>query len=66
MKARIKLVTLRAAAPHHAGVSDREADIMALMVHARDLDTPMDWLLRCRLNRTLSGGRQALEPGHGH
>ena len=36
--------------------ADREADIMDLMVHARDLDTPVDWLLRSRHNRTLSEG----------
>ena len=37
-------------------LADREADIMDLMVRARDLDTPVDWLLRCRHNRTLSEG----------
>ena len=29
---------------------------MDLMVRARDLDTPVDWLLRSRHNRTLSEG----------
>jgi len=37
-------------------LADREADIMDLMVCARDLDTPVDWLLRSRHNRTLSEG----------
>ena len=37
-------------------LADREADIMALMVRARDLDTPVDWLLRSRHNRTLCEG----------
>ena len=37
-------------------LADREADIMDLMVRARDLDTPVDWLLRSRHNRTLSEG----------
>ena len=37
-------------------LADREADIMALMVRARDLDTPVDWLLRSKHNRTLSEG----------
>lgn len=35
---------------------DREADIMDLMVRTRDMDTPVDWLLRSRHNRTLSEG----------
>ena len=37
-------------------LADREADIMALMVRARDLATPVDWLLRSKHHRTLSGG----------
>jgi hypothetical protein len=37
-------------------LADREADIMALMVRARDLGTPVDWLLRSKHNRTLSEG----------
>jgi hypothetical protein len=37
-------------------LADREADVMALMVRARDLDTPLDWLLRSKHNRTLNGG----------
>ena len=36
-------------------VVDREADIMALMVRARDLDTPVDWLVRSKTNRALPG-----------
>jgi len=35
-------------------LADREADIMALMVRARDLGEPVDWLLRSKHNRTLS------------
>ncbi|MCW5222069.1 IS4 family transposase [Verminephrobacter aporrectodeae subsp. tuberculatae] len=34
-------------------VADREADIMALMVRARDLGEPVDWLLRSKHNRVL-------------
>lgn len=37
-------------------LADREADIMALMVRARDLGQPLDWLLRSKHNRTLSEG----------
>lgn len=37
-------------------MADREADIMALMVRARDLGDPVDWLLRSKHNRTLSEG----------
>ena len=37
-------------------LADREGDIMALLVRARDLATPVDWLLRSKHNRTLSGG----------
>ena len=37
-------------------VADREADIMALMVTARDSGTPVDWLVRAKHNRTLKGG----------
>jgi IS4 transposase len=37
-------------------LADREADIMALMRRAGALGTPVDWLLRSRHNRTLSGG----------
>ena len=37
-------------------LADREADIMALMRRAGELATPVDWLLRSRHNRTLSGG----------
>jgi len=39
-------------------VADREADIRELMVRARDLGTPADWLLRSKHNRALpEGGR---------
>lgn len=37
-------------------MADREADIMALMVRARDLQEPVDWLLRSKHNRTLREG----------
>ena len=37
-------------------LADRKADIMALMVRARDLGEPLDWLLRSKHNRTLSDG----------
>ncbi|MDB5867811.1 MAG: transposase [Polaromonas sp.] len=37
-------------------LADREADIMALMRRAAALDTPVDWLVRSKHNRTLSGG----------
>jgi len=37
-------------------VADREADIMALMVTARNSGTPVDWLVRAKHNRTLEGG----------
>ena len=43
-----------------AGVNDqrkaaREADIAALMRRARELQTPVDWLLRSKHNRSLGG-----------
>jgi hypothetical protein len=39
-------------------VADRESDLRELMVRARDLDTPADWLLRSKHNRALpEGGR---------
>ena len=37
-------------------LADREADIMALMVRARDLGMPVDWLVRSKSNRTLPDG----------
>ena len=39
-------------------VADREADIMALMVRADDLGTPVDWLVRSKTNRALPDGDQ--------
>lgn len=40
-------------------VADRESDIRELMVRARDLGTPADWLLRSKHNRALpEGGRR--------
>jgi hypothetical protein len=39
-------------------VADRESDIRELMVRARDLGTPADWLVRSKHNRALpEGGR---------
>ena len=40
--------------PERLYVVDREADIKALMVRARDLGTPVDWLVRSKTNRALS------------
>ncbi len=37
-------------------LADREPDIMALMVKAKELGHPADWLLRSQHNRTLPGG----------
>lgn len=37
-------------------LADREADIMALMVRARDLGNPVDWLVRSKNNRVLKCG----------
>ena len=37
-------------------LADREADIKELMVCARDLGTPVDWLVRSKNNRTLPDG----------
>jgi len=36
-------------------LADREADLMELMRRAHSLGTPVDWLVRSRHNRTLSG-----------
>jgi hypothetical protein len=48
-------------APHLPGtrlvyVADREADMMPLMKRARDLETPVDWLVRAAHNRCLPDG----------
>lgn len=37
-------------------LADREADIVELMATARDLGTPVDWLVRARHNRALPEG----------
>jgi Transposase Tn5 dimerisation domain/Transposase DNA-binding len=37
-------------------VADREADLMAMMSRARELETPADWLVRAKHNRCLPGG----------
>jgi hypothetical protein len=39
-------------------VADREADMVALMVHAQTLATPADWLVRAQHNRCLPGGEK--------
>ncbi|MBP0633731.1 IS4 family transposase, partial [Cupriavidus sp. AcVe19-1a] len=39
-------------------VADREADILALMVKARDLGHPADWLIRSQHNRALPDGER--------
>ena len=39
-------------------VADREADIRELMVRARDLGTPADWLVRAKHNRALPDGKR--------
>lgn len=50
-------------APHMSAtrlvyVADREADMMALMIRAQDLGTPVDWLVRATHNRALAEGEQ--------
>lgn len=37
-------------------LADREADIMELMLRARALQTPVDWLVRSKHNRALGAG----------
>ncbi len=37
-------------------VADREADLVAMMRRARELDTPVDWLVRAKHNRCLPDG----------
>jgi hypothetical protein len=39
-------------------VADREADAVALMRRARDLDTPADWLVRATHNRSVADGEK--------
>lgn len=39
-------------------VTDREADILALMRRADELGTPADWLVRATHNRSLEGGEK--------
>ena len=40
----------------HVCISDREADIMALLERAHELDYPADYLVRCKHNRVLPEG----------
>lgn len=42
-------------------VADREADSVAWMARARDLDTPADWLVRAQHNRVLPDGQRLWE-----
>jgi hypothetical protein len=42
-------------------MADREADIMALMVRARNLNNPVDWLIRSKSNRTMPEGDKLWE-----
>lgn len=42
-------------------VADRESDMLALMVKARDLGEPVDWLVRGQHNRNLVGGGKLRE-----
>ena len=37
-------------------VADREADLLPLMIRARDLEHPADWLIRAKHNRVLPDG----------
>ena len=37
-------------------MANHETDIMALLVHARDLDHAADYLIRCRHDRVLPDG----------
>jgi hypothetical protein len=37
-------------------VADREADLVATMRRARELDTPVEWLVQARCNRCLPDG----------
>jgi hypothetical protein len=37
-------------------MADREADLVAIMRRARELDTPVDWLVRAKHNRCLPDG----------
>ncbi len=39
-------------------LADREADILDLMIGARDRGTPVDWLLRAQHNRALPNGQK--------
>ncbi len=42
-------------------VADRESDIIALMLRAADLGTPVDWLVRSQHNRSLPEGGKLWE-----
>ena len=40
----------------HVCIGDRESDMLSLLVKARDLDYPADYLVRCQHNRVLPEG----------
>lgn len=40
----------------HVCISDREGDLMAMMVHAHEMGHPADYLVRCKHNRCLPEG----------
>lgn len=45
----------------HVCIGDRESDILALLVKARDMDHAADYLVRCQHNRVLPGGGKLWE-----
>jgi len=53
---RLAELSLQLPATQLVYVADREADILELIVRARDLGTPVDWLLRSQHNRVLPDG----------
>lgn len=45
----------------HVCIGDRESDILALLVKARDMGHAADYLVRCQHNRVLPGGGKLWE-----
>ena len=45
----------------HVCIGDRESDMLSLLVKARDLDYPADYLVRCQHNRVLPEGDKLWE-----
>ena len=43
-------------ATRHVCIGDRESDLLALLVKARDMDYAADYLVRCQHNRAPSEG----------